>query len=81
MLAKHVQHYAPAVFYSQHTYCCAADGVGLVAAYQNESIAAAVVLAAVVLPGPRRFLYRHTLGRLRSEEVGCQHAMDSGDRR
>ncbi len=39
--------------------------------HQNESIAAAVALAAVVLPAPRRFLLRNTLGRLRSEEVSA----------
>ena len=31
--------------------------------YRQESIAAGVVAAAVLLPGPRRFLFRHTLGR------------------
>ena len=31
--------------------------------YREESIAAGVVAAAVLLPGPRRFLFRHTLGR------------------
>ncbi|PRW57141.1 Uncharacterized conserved UCP022280 [Chlorella sorokiniana] len=37
--------------------------------YRQESIAAGVVAAAVLLPGPRRFLFRHTLGRFRSEEA------------
>ncbi|GAB4819078.1 hypothetical protein N2152v2_006124 [Parachlorella kessleri] len=45
------------------------EGVNFIVEHQNESLAAAAVLAAVVLPGPRRFLLRNTIGRLRSEEA------------
>lgn len=45
------------------------EGVGYVTEHQNESLVAAVCLAAVLLPGPRNFLYRSTLGKLRSEEA------------
>ncbi|KAK9828598.1 hypothetical protein WJX72_000955 [[Myrmecia] bisecta] len=44
------------------------EGVELAVAYPNASMAALGGLALVVIPGPRRFLFRNTIGRLRSEE-------------
>lgn len=37
--------------------------------HPDASLAGAAALAALLLPGPRRFLLRNTLGRLRSEEA------------
>lgn len=44
------------------------EGVSCVVQYETASIAAAVGLAALILPGPRRFLWRSTFGRFQSAE-------------
>jgi septal ring factor EnvC (AmiA/AmiB activator) len=51
-----------------------AEGVAL--AVQNKGLATAAVvgLTAVVLPGPRRYLWRHTLGRFRSPAAAQESA-------
>ncbi|KAL6780521.1 CGL63 [Auxenochlorella protothecoides x Auxenochlorella symbiontica] len=45
------------------------EGVRTVVDNKETSIAMAIGVAAIGLRGPRRFLWRHTLGRLRSEEA------------
>lgn len=45
------------------------EGVRTVVDNKETSIAVAIGVAAIGLRGPRRFLWRHTLGRLRSEEA------------
>ncbi|BDA47911.1 RGS1-HXK1-interacting protein 1 [Coccomyxa sp. Obi] len=44
-------------------------GVHTAAEHQTATITALTGLALLILPGPRRFLYRHTFGRLQSEEA------------
>ncbi len=45
-----------------------AEGVSFVVQYETASIAAAVGLTALILPGPRRLLWRATFGRFQSAE-------------
>jgi hypothetical protein len=52
------------------------DGVETALVHQNTSMAVLAGLTAVALPGPRRFLLRQTIGRLRSEQsqfLSAQH--------
>lgn len=51
-----------------HLFASLTDGVEVALANPNATTAVLTGLALVVLPGPRRFLYRQTVGRLRSEE-------------
>ena len=52
----------------------AAEAAAYVSAHRDESIAVGVAAAAILLPGPRRFLLRNTIGRLRSEEAVVRSA-------
>ncbi|CAL8463106.1 g2640 [Coccomyxa elongata] len=44
-------------------------GVHIAAEHQTATVTALTGLTLLILPGPRRFLYRHTFGRLKSEEA------------
>lgn len=46
-----------------------AEGVYYLVDHRDAALTGGAVAAALVLPGPRRFLWRRTLGRLRSQEA------------
>ena len=50
------------------------EWVALAGEHREAAAAGGVLAAAVLLPGPRRFLLRRTLGRLRSEEAAFRSA-------
>lgn len=47
----------------------APEGVDVVVSHKDEALAGGLLAAALLLPGPRRLLYRATLGRFRSQEA------------
>jgi len=51
-----------------------AGGVDLAREHENATIAGALGLAAIILPAPRRLLWRLTLGRFQSAEAAQRSA-------
>mmetsp|Transcript_5081 Transcript_5081/g.14590 ORF Transcript_5081/g.14590 Transcript_5081/m.14590 type:complete len:241 (+) Transcript_5081:616-1338(+) len=54
--------------YSEHAFYKLKEGFHWARENENITVPAAVTALALILPGPRRFLWRQTLGRFRSEE-------------